>query len=107
MCDARATRSAVSNNESLSARERTALAPATMTTAIRAAVHEIAPDAMVSAAHMDVSGFAAQQRFVTVFIGGFAGLALVLALVGVYGVMHSWVAERVHEIGVRMVTPPT
>ena len=81
---------------------RTALAPATMATAIRAAVHETAPDAMVSAAHMDVSGFAAQQRFVTAMIGSFTGLALVLALVGVYGVMHSWVAERVHEIGVRM-----
>jgi ABC-type antimicrobial peptide transport system permease subunit len=81
---------------------RTALAPATMTTAIRAAVHETAPDAMVSAAPMDVSGFAAQQRFVTAMIGSFTGLALVLALVGVYGVLHSWVAERVHEIGVRM-----
>jgi len=81
---------------------RTPLAPATMATAIRAAVHETAPDAMVSAAHMDVSGFAAQQRFVTAMLGSFTGLALVLALVGVYGVMHSWVAERVHEIGVRM-----
>jgi putative ABC transport system permease protein len=81
---------------------RTALAPAALNTAIRSAVHEIAPDAMVNAAHMDVSGFAAQQRFVTAMIGSFTGLALVLALVGVYGVMHSWVAERVHEIGVRM-----
>lgn len=81
---------------------RTALASATMTTAIRGAVHETAPDAMVSAAPMDLSGFAAQQRFVTAMIVSFTGLALVLALVGVYGVMHSWVAERGHEIGVRM-----
>ena len=42
------------------------------------------------------------RRFVTSLIGSFTGLALVLALVGVYGVMHAWVAERVHEIGVRM-----
>ena len=51
---------------------------------------------------MDVSEFAAQNRFVTATLGSFTGLALVLALVGVYGVMHSWVAGRVHEIGVRM-----
>jgi hypothetical protein len=30
---------------------------------------------MVSAAHMDVSGFAAQQRFVTAMIGSFTALA--------------------------------
>ena len=81
---------------------RTALPAAAMTAAIRAAVQEIAPNAMVTAGSMDLSSFAAQNRFVTAMIGSFTGLALVLALVGVYGVMHSWVAERVHEIGVRM-----
>jgi ABC-type antimicrobial peptide transport system permease subunit len=57
---------------------------------------------MVTAGSMDLSSFAAQNRFVTLMLGSFTGLALVLALVGVYGVMHAWVAERVHEIGVRM-----
>ena len=81
---------------------RTALPAATMTPAIRAAVHEMAPNAMVDTVSMDVSDFAAQNRFVTAMIGSFTGLALVLALLGVYGVMHFWVAERVHEIAVRM-----
>ncbi len=55
---------------------RTALPPATMTAAIHAAVHVFAPDAMVSAAPMGVSGLAAQQRFVTAMIVSFTGLAL-------------------------------
>ena len=81
---------------------RTALPAAPMTAAIRAAVHEIAPHAMVGTGSMDVSEFAAQNRFVTAVLASFTALALVLALVGVYGVMHAWVAGRMHEIGVRM-----
>jgi predicted permease len=44
----------------------------------------------------------ARQRFSTVMLGAFAAFALVLAVVGVYGVMSHLVARGAHDIGVRM-----
>jgi ABC-type antimicrobial peptide transport system permease subunit len=44
----------------------------------------------------------ATWRFATLLMGAFAGMALVLAAVGLFAVVGCWVTERTIEIGVRM-----
>jgi predicted permease len=84
---------------------RTGSDPAGVAAAVRNAIHEISPATpLIDVRTMDdiVAESLSPQRFNMLLLAAFAGLALVLAAVGLYSVVAYTTRQRVKEIGIRI-----
>jgi len=89
---------------------RTDRAPMNLAASVRAAVYSVDKDqplSRVTTMEALIEQSLDQRRLSTVLLGLFAGMALLLASLGLYGLMSYAVAERSQEIGVRMRSAPS
>ena len=91
--------------QTMQAALRTKADPAALTASVREALRSVDADlpvANVATLAALVNDSMAQPRFSLFLVGSFGGLALVLAMIGMYGVISYSVQQRTQEIGIRM-----
>jgi putative ABC transport system permease protein len=84
---------------------RSSLSASSVAASIRQAVHSIDKDLPVTdvVSYPDALGQSiSQERFRTFLLGSFSAIALVLAALGIFGVISYSASQRSHEIGIRM-----
>jgi ABC-type antimicrobial peptide transport system permease subunit len=84
---------------------RTTAAPATVLPMLQQSIAEIdkeAPLSDVQTLELMINHSISQRRFNMLLLSGFAGLSIILALVGIYGLISYTISSRARDIGIRL-----